>query len=73
MTEVSTTIEITIDPRKIEVVARMMTYAMGLDPDKKVPAPYFADARLVPTWHLHVDFARRFIAGYQTMQQIASA
>lgn len=70
MSTIVVDVEITIDPRKIEVVARMMTHATGRDPDEKVSAPFFADGREVPAWHLQVDSARRFIAGYETMRQI---
>lgn len=70
MGKVTVNIEFTLDPQKIECVARMMAHALGRDPDEIVPSTTYDDGRMVPYWHLQVEQARRFIAGYETMRQI---
>lgn len=63
-------VEITLDPEKIEAVARMMAHALGRDPDEVVPSSGYSDANMIPYWRMQTEWALRFIAAYQTMQQI---
>lgn len=63
----------TLDPARVEQVARAMCSAFGADPDQIVPATGYKNAPLIPRWRHEQEWAIRHLAAQQALTENGAA